>query len=654
MSAVLKLERVSYPKLYREALERQRRTLYAAPQFVLIPGGEGAAGWVKLTYARVQIRTPDGNWLHGSPEFVQEVFQRQRWVLPPRLAFTGGTTETFLATVTWKCRNAADDGFNVTAVNAEVRGGGGGGGAGGTLAAGGGGGGGGFSKTDGLAVTPATNYTVTVAATAAVGVAGNSSWFNTTGTILARGGSAGTAASGVLGGTPGVGGAGAPTSAPAVGTTKFAGGNGASGTTLAYGAGGGGAGDTANGGNAVGDVPGAGGVAGGGAGGSGSGAGGVVPGGGGSSGGLLSTAAGTGAAGQDQLNYLRQFVRGISETAPATDYGANLVTGTFEDGTVEGWAGTGNNCTVANTTAQAQGGTRSLQVTSTASGAFQPFSATVVVTAGVDYVASGWFRTAVTVRAISIRIAWFSDAAGTVGVSPLASSSLIADSTSAWTRAEVAAKAPPTAIRARITAIYGNSAASEVHYIDTVQIATSGVSRQFIGARSIAESIAIPTDAVSRVYTANRNIAENVAAPTDAVTRRFIGARSIAENVNAPTDAVARLLVLNRTINESIAAPTDSVARVLAANRTINENIAAPTDSVARLAQFNRSIAESIAKPTDVVARTFNGARTITENVAAPTDAVTRLVVFNRNIIEQLPGPGGGGTTIQPIFNVFD
>lgn len=653
MSAALKLTRLSYPKLYREALERQRRNLCCAPRALVIQGGEGAAGWIKLTYARVQIRTPDGNWLHGSPEFVQEVFHRYRWVLPPRLSFSGGTTETFSATVTWKCRNATDDGFNVTAVNAEVRGGGAGGGAGGTGAAGGGGGGGGFSKTDGLAVTPSTNYTVTVAATAAVGVNGNSSWFNTTGTILARGGTAGTAASGVLGTTPGTGGAGAPTSAPAVGTTKFAGGNGAAGTTLAFGAGGGGAGDAGDGGNASGATPGVGGTAGGGGGGSGAGSGGVVPGGGGSSGGTLSTAAGTGAAGQDQLNYLRQFVRGISETAPAADYGANLVTGTFEDGTVEGWTGIG--CTMANTTAQAQAGTRSLQVTSTSGGSILAVSAAVVVTAGANYVTSGFFRTAVTARAVVIEIAWYSDAAATVGVVPLAVSTLIADTTSGWTRAEVAAKAPPTAIRARIVAVYGNSAAAEVHYVDTVQIATSGVSRQFIGARSIpTENIAAPTDVVTRLYTANRNIAENIAAPTDAVTRRFVGARSIAENINAPTDVVTRLLVLNRAISESIAAPTDAVARVLAANRTINESIAAPTDLVTRLAQFNRSIAESIAKPTDIVARTFNGARTITESIAAPTDAVSRFVQFNRNIIEQLPGPGGGGTTIYPVFTTFD
>lgn len=130
----------------------------------------------------------------------------------------------------------------------------GGGGAGGgsdDLSDGGGGGGGGaFSQLNAYSVTNATGYTVEVGAgstggdaTGGNGTAGQDSWFNTSGTLLAKGGGAGLGTtSGPSGGTGGA-------SASGVGDVKTSGGNGG-GLGVDFGSGGGGAGGPGgNGGN---------------------------------------------------------------------------------------------------------------------------------------------------------------------------------------------------------------------------------------------------------------------------------------------------------------------------------------------------------------------------------------------------------------------
>ncbi len=123
----------------------------------------------------------------------------------------------------------------ITSVNVECWGGGGSGGAStsGTQA-GGGGGGGAYSKST-LSVTPLASYTVTVGlggapVIASSGIIGGDSWFGTSGTILAKGGSFGASGGG--------GGAGGQ-SVSGIGTTKFSGGNGGSASGVGPGGGGG-------------------------------------------------------------------------------------------------------------------------------------------------------------------------------------------------------------------------------------------------------------------------------------------------------------------------------------------------------------------------------------------------------------------------------
>ena len=131
------------------------------------------------------------------------------------------STETFTTTTTWTAPTG------VTSVTAEVWGGGGGGGGeNATTDGGGGGGGGGYSQSV-VTVVPGNNYTVTVGAAGTgnagctASTVGGDSWFSSTATVLAKGGSPGACSTG----TPPAGGAGGA-AASGVGTTKFSGGQG--------------------------------------------------------------------------------------------------------------------------------------------------------------------------------------------------------------------------------------------------------------------------------------------------------------------------------------------------------------------------------------------------------------------------------------------
>lgn len=197
----------------------------------------------------------------------------------------------------------------VYAVTVECRGGGGGG----SIASnnvkrpGGGGGGGAYSKTNSIAVTPGTSYTVTVATQVAQQVNGlTSSFTGDSGQTCVAAGGLGVAAD--LGGAGG-------TTAASVGDVKYAGGAGGTAVnTNGYGGAGGGEGGRSNGTGGAGQpnvttVGGAGGTGGdGGDGGKGGnntlpGLDGVAPGGGGGGAGGYNDVAGKGAPGQCIITY---------------------------------------------------------------------------------------------------------------------------------------------------------------------------------------------------------------------------------------------------------------------------------------------------------------------------------------------------------------
>ena len=155
------------------------------------------------------------------------------------------TTQTFTSTGTWTCP------AGVTTIQVEAWGAGGGGGGNTSTSDGSGGGGGGaYSKSTTISVTPGTTYTVTVGTggigSTLNGTSGGDSWFNTTATLMAKGGNGGIAGTLVSGAAGGTGGA----AASGVGTTKFSGGDGGYGRSSSTGKGGPGgssAGTAANG-----------------------------------------------------------------------------------------------------------------------------------------------------------------------------------------------------------------------------------------------------------------------------------------------------------------------------------------------------------------------------------------------------------------------
>ncbi len=161
------------------------------------------------------------------------------------------TTDIYAASGSWVCP------AGVTSATIECWGGGGAGG--GTTAngsrGGGGGAGGSYSKKV-VTVTSSTSYTVTIGAGATgattLGAYGGDSWFNTTGTVIAKGGAGGAAPNG------GVAAGGAGSITGCIGDVVYAGGNGANGSATQSGGGGGGAGDSGTGGNASGTTGGTG------------------------------------------------------------------------------------------------------------------------------------------------------------------------------------------------------------------------------------------------------------------------------------------------------------------------------------------------------------------------------------------------------------
>lgn len=165
--------------------------------------------------------------------------------------------DSFTSSGTWNCPTG------VTSATVRCWGGGGAGGtATGTAGTSGGGGAGGAFATSTLAVSAGTGYTVTVGAggtaitlpTDGQTAAGGDTWFNTSSTIIAKGGAGGQCEA--TSGNHGSGGTGSSTGC--IGTTVAAGGSGAAGTTSIGGGGGGGAGTGGAGGAASGSTGGTG------------------------------------------------------------------------------------------------------------------------------------------------------------------------------------------------------------------------------------------------------------------------------------------------------------------------------------------------------------------------------------------------------------
>lgn len=146
---------------------------------------------------------------------------------------------------------------------------------------------------------------------------------------------------------------------------------------------------------------------------------------------------------------------------------------TFEGG-IANWAGL-TNCSVAQSSAQAHGGTKSLAVTSTAGGtmlAGHTSAGTVATngftaTPGQQVLVATWVRSAVSVRTVSVGVSWYTSGAAFISTTL---GSGLSDSTTGWTQVSATVVAPATAaFGIAVVQVASTGGASEVHYIDDVQ-----------------------------------------------------------------------------------------------------------------------------------------------------------------------------------------
>jgi hypothetical protein len=129
------------------------------------------------------------------------------------------------------------------------------------------------------------------------------------------------------------------------------------------------------------------------------------------------------------------------------------------------------NCAIARSTAQAQAGSASLRLTSTAGG---DMSACTLygtlgfpVQGGDTYTLSAYLKAATSGRSITFEFDWF-DSDG-VSVSSDVGATGSSDTTSSWTLATLSAAAPSTAAYARACIqVDSTGAGGEVHYVDNI------------------------------------------------------------------------------------------------------------------------------------------------------------------------------------------
>jgi hypothetical protein len=173
--------------------------------------------------------------------------------------------------------------------------------------------------------------------------------------------------------------------------------------------------------------------------------------------------------------YIRLYVE-IAATAAVGEvhYVDNVYLGLA--GTTTGWYAA-NNCTIANSTAQALDGTHSLAITATAAGDCYPGTTpatgvgAVAVTPGENYTMTINWRAATTSRTCRVIIQWL-DSGGN-GLTPYPGTN-VNDTTTGWTVNTVTAVAPAGAAYATVLAYIYAPAAGEVHYIDSVSFGLAG------------------------------------------------------------------------------------------------------------------------------------------------------------------------------------
>lgn len=171
----------------------------------------------------------------------------------------------------------------------------------------------------------------------------------------------------------------------------------------------------------------------------------------------------------------------LYNAVPVTQYGPNLIIGppngsvsksNFEDGTISGWQGA-QNCTLSNTTAQSNDGSRSLQLTATATGdmmtsGWPSGTSGFIMTPGAPYTMQAYVRAATVARNTTVQIQVLNFAGSNIFTTP---ANYFLNSTTGWTLIYTNLPAAPAAAYYCQPLVYFQApAAGEVHYVDSVSV----------------------------------------------------------------------------------------------------------------------------------------------------------------------------------------
>lgn len=168
---------------------------------------------------------------------------------------------------------------------------------------------------------------------------------------------------------------------------------------------------------------------------------------------------------------------GIARAAVIDNYDPTTNLLTANQASVEtdttGWAA-GTSCSIARTTSQSSDGAASLQVTrNSTTGTSYAETGQVVIIAGETYYVSAEVRAATTVRVAQVQLNWYDNVGAFISTStPTVTPT---DSAAAWTSASITAQAPSNAYKVVVVVLWSSAVATEVHYVDKVQLKLSTV-----------------------------------------------------------------------------------------------------------------------------------------------------------------------------------
>jgi hypothetical protein len=167
-----------------------------------------------------------------------------------------------------------------------------------------------------------------------------------------------------------------------------------------------------------------------------------------------------------------------------------------------GWAAS-SNCAIARSTSEASIGSASLRLTASASGDMIANTNTyITVLPNTAFSATADFKSAVTARACSVGIEWFTSSNASLGkVYGTASN----DSSSAFSTKTISATAPATAAYAQVLVKVASAASAEVHYVDKIAFHAGSSPNYTKGGFSSFYFDIERTDDLGVTYTAIRN-----------------------------------------------------------------------------------------------------------------------------------------------------